>query len=724
MSNLIASLAWCWMQVLLVAGAAIGLSLLTLRRSPTAGATIAWSGVVATLALTVLALVPFPARVMRRTLGELIDSQTPFQQTAASKTTPKLQAEQEAADPLGFRIALDGPLFAKVLKSLRKSESAVVHYRSATRIALGVVAVGAAIGLLRLVSGLVAIASLRRRSTFVCDNRASHFLSELLPYVPLRYLPSVRESRELDSAAVVGWWRPTVMLPAGWQEWSAAELKAVLAHELAHIARRDALWRLVAAVAVALHWGQPLVHWLRRNLLLAQELAADELAAAAMGSKREYLQALAQLALRQDSRPAAIPPAAALLPVFSGFLLRRLVMLRAMDGSMQRNWRLLTQGSAVSLVVAATLLVTAIRGMAEPPGPESDGSIRVANATDAKFKPPIAAGNATAAAGLFQRPPFDITKLALSKQGGFLLRVGEILQQPRFAKTTREKDELLVKYWKDTFPDAEAPPCSLKDIAYIGGDLNLWARYVARLKDAEGPNPHPHELCMGSQCGFIRWQKPVDEIFAWLKRTPGAEEKLHGDVSYVALPIVILGSAKTCICRLDEHTLLWSNGEAVLIKRLDQLAAANEAPAWHNAWKEVQGGLLTAVSAEGEYKDAPEAVDETEKLLQAFFAKTSLKAVGADWQPNAGGNVTLNLQFRFDNEADARSIEKGIRWALEKSIQETREDENNATAQKGDALSHQWIAFLQRARIETRQTDNGWQIEVHLNGPIDIESNL
>jgi hypothetical protein len=196
-------------------------------------------------------------------------------------------------------------------------------------------------------------------------------------------------------------------------------------------------------------------------------------------------------------------------------------MLRAKDGSLQRNWRILTQGSALSVVVAVTLLATAIRGLAEPPETESDGSIRVAKATDVKPRPPIAAADQPAEAALFQRPAFDFAKLAFDKQGGFLLRTGEIFQQPRFAKVASKYDELVAKYWKSTFPGADAPPCSIKDIEYVAGDLNLWARYVARLKDAEDPNPHPHELCMGSQCGFIRWQQPVDEIFAWLKRTPG-----------------------------------------------------------------------------------------------------------------------------------------------------------------------------------------------------------
>ena len=32
------------------------------------------------------------------------------------------------------------------------------------------------------------------------------------------------------------------------------------------------------------------------------------------------------------------------------------------------------------------------------------------------------------------------------------------------------------------------------------------------------------------------------------------------------------------------------------------------------------------------------------------------------------------------------------------------------------------IALLEQARIQTRQTEKGWQIDVQLNGPIDVES--
>src|SRR5262249_39403081 len=72
MSHLIASLAWCWVQLLFVAATAISLSLIALRRSPAVGATIAWSGIIAALVLTALTLVPFPASLSQRTFGALI----------------------------------------------------------------------------------------------------------------------------------------------------------------------------------------------------------------------------------------------------------------------------------------------------------------------------------------------------------------------------------------------------------------------------------------------------------------------------------------------------------------------------------------------------------------------------------------------------------------------------------------------------------------------------
>src|SRR6185503_6485852 len=113
-----------------------------------------------------------------------------------------------------------------------------------------------------------------KRSRLIADDHLAAVVEELSLSIGLRWLPQVRGSSDLVSAAVVGWWRPVVLLPCAWCEWSPQELRAVIAHELAHIYRRDFVLRLMAALTVAIQWGQPLVYWLRRQLILAQEMAA------------------------------------------------------------------------------------------------------------------------------------------------------------------------------------------------------------------------------------------------------------------------------------------------------------------------------------------------------------------------------------------------------------------------------------------------------------------
>jgi hypothetical protein len=229
----------------------------------------------------------------------------------------------------------------------------------------------------------------------------------------------------------------------------------------------------------------------------------------------------------------------------------------------------------------------------------------------------------------------------------------------------------------------------------------------------------------GASWAIIRLQRPVDEVLSWLKRTPGAEEKRHGELPYVELMIAAMGPAKSCFCRVDDRTLLWVGGEGVFAKRIDRLAAKSESPAWYDAWKELEGGLFTAVAADVDYKGPPEpVVDDTEELTQEIFSKARLHAVGVDWQPNEGGIVSFKLRFRFDKEDDARTIEAGIRRGLERMIDDARDAMSNAEDNRKKVFTTAMIALLEQARIETRQTEIGWQIDVRITGPIDIESSL
>jgi len=114
----------------------------------------------------------------------------------------------------------------------------------------------------------------------------------------------------LASPAVWGLRPPRLLWPLGLEEsLSPAGLKAVLAHELAHLRRRDHWvgWLLLAGGCV--WWWHPLFYLLRRRLGREAERACDALAIeSAPEARRPYAEALLEVVQRM-ARPAVAAPA-------------------------------------------------------------------------------------------------------------------------------------------------------------------------------------------------------------------------------------------------------------------------------------------------------------------------------------------------------------------------------------------------------------------------------
>ena len=73
--------------------------------------------------------------------------------------------------------------------------------------------------------------------------------------------------------------RPTLVLPASADAWTDDRRRAVLLHELAHVARRDCFVQRLTSLACALYWPHPGVWWAARRLRTERELACDDLRA-------------------------------------------------------------------------------------------------------------------------------------------------------------------------------------------------------------------------------------------------------------------------------------------------------------------------------------------------------------------------------------------------------------------------------------------------------------
>jgi beta-lactamase regulating signal transducer with metallopeptidase domain len=106
----------------------------------------------------------------------------------------------------------------------------------------------------------------------------------------------VYESAAIATPLTTGVFSPAVLLPLAWRAWPADTLAAILAHENAHIARRDALVAFLAHANRAIFWFHPLAWWLERTLAVTAEHACDETAAREVGQPRRYAEVLLDMA--------------------------------------------------------------------------------------------------------------------------------------------------------------------------------------------------------------------------------------------------------------------------------------------------------------------------------------------------------------------------------------------------------------------------------------------
>ncbi len=104
----------------------------------------------------------------------------------------------------------------------------------------------------------------------------------------LAFIPQAAASEFISVPVTMGALRSTILLPSGWREWDDAKLDAVVAHEVSHVARRDALTRHLSLLHRAIFWFSPLAWWLDRHLADLAEQASDEAALSCGTDRKQY----------------------------------------------------------------------------------------------------------------------------------------------------------------------------------------------------------------------------------------------------------------------------------------------------------------------------------------------------------------------------------------------------------------------------------------------------
>jgi beta-lactamase regulating signal transducer with metallopeptidase domain len=143
-------------------------------------------------------------------------------------------------------------------------------------LALAAWAAGAALLALRLGYGLLRVWWMERRAVELTDDGWVRLTDGLARRLGLGRI--VRLLREPGATVPMTWgvFHPVILLPGEADGWTDERRRVVLAHELAHVRRWDALTQWIAHLAVALFWFNPLVWVAARKLREEREHACDD----------------------------------------------------------------------------------------------------------------------------------------------------------------------------------------------------------------------------------------------------------------------------------------------------------------------------------------------------------------------------------------------------------------------------------------------------------------
>lgn len=203
----------------------------------------------------------------------------------------------------------------------------------------------------------------RRRRSMPAPAGWHQAAARLAARVRLGALPDIRLCADVPGPMVAGLWAPVLLLPPSAATWEPERRDLTLAHELAHVARRDVGALLVAHLARALHWFNPLAWLAVADMRRACERACDDAVLRTGVPPSRYASAL--LAMAADG-VADRGRAAALAMARPGELEGRLVALlgvqpRATTSAARRllpalatAWVLVIAGAQAAAPAAAT----------------------------------------------------------------------------------------------------------------------------------------------------------------------------------------------------------------------------------------------------------------------------------------------------------------------------------------------------------------------------------
>jgi beta-lactamase regulating signal transducer with metallopeptidase domain len=306
---------WITVKASVLLGVAAIVQALLYRRASASARHLVW-----TLAIVGVLLLPMLSLALPRwNVG--IRTAAPEGADAARVVDRAEESQHLASVPAGL------PTSARSVPVARPAASI-----SWSAVTISLYAAGVLVMLIQLATQRRSVRRLAREGTEVHDSEWARLLSECARSVGVDRPVRLLRSRERSMPMAFGTRRPAILIPAIADTWPADRTRAVVLHELAHVARYDCLTQTLAFAACTMYWFHPGAWWVARWLRVERELACDDRVIAAGAQPRDYAGHLLEIAYAFGSHRA---PALAVSMARPRQLEGR--MLAVLDGARNRS---------------------------------------------------------------------------------------------------------------------------------------------------------------------------------------------------------------------------------------------------------------------------------------------------------------------------------------------------------------------------------------------------
>lgn len=178
------------------------------------------------------------------------------------------------------------------------------YFREHLPLLVSVWLLGMMLLLLRFIGGYAYLQRLKTYQVLEVNNYWNGTLAYLASEIGIKQKVRLLESALAEMPMLIGWLKPVILLPLGTLSGlTIAQVESILAHELAHLKRRDYLVNIFQSILEIILFYNPFIWWVSGYIREERENCCDDIAVSVTGDSLTLVKTLTMLEELRLARP-------------------------------------------------------------------------------------------------------------------------------------------------------------------------------------------------------------------------------------------------------------------------------------------------------------------------------------------------------------------------------------------------------------------------------------